>query len=254
MSLSFLLTTMIGAAPLVESPTKPWPSLRGRWAFIQVTAAVSDAPLIGKVTSETRAVGVLDLHQVGARLRLVEHICDLKTSSPTPLVSTKYPKAFVTALSGKKRWAQLVRDRDGGIRFRQPKMWSTQGLRLSNVVREKLPDDAQDPRVYDADGDGEPGLTVRVGGMVSGDVRVVSRGWTALNGRLDGAAQIEGRIRWQTEQRVVGATNGLLGNPPTTVQHPDPARSWFRMVRVSKKTTCENVGEKTGVLLDAPTG
>lgn len=237
-----LMLLALTTADAPDVPSRPdWPRLEGRWAFVQVTAAVTNAPIVGRLTSETRAVGVLDLDQQGPELEMTEEICALRTSSPTPVVHTKYPEAFLSALSGNSRRARLVRDAQGNVLFRQPKTWDAKGMRLDDVASEQLPERGTDPRVFDADGDGQPGLTVRVEGLVNGDVRVVTRGWTVLEGRVGSADRIDGLVRWDAEQQVLEATNPLLSSRPSTAPHPDGSRSWFRMVRVSSDTGCSEV-------------
>lgn len=245
---AFLLSLLLVTGAEASKPS--WPTLEGRWAFVHVTAAVSDAPLIGEVTSETRALGLLDLHQEGPVLALSEHVCDLRTRSPTPFVSTHYPKAFLTALSGNRREARLEAAPEGGYRFVQPKAWDVKGVQLDDPEQDPLPEDGEDPRLEDPDADGHPGLTVRIKGIASGDIRVVSKGWTALEGRVESTERIEGRVAWRTEQRIVSTTNGLLSHQPKPEPHPDPERSWFRMVRVGSDTSCAGALAHTEVLLE----
>jgi hypothetical protein len=180
----------------------------------------------------------LEVDQRGADLLLRERVCDLRTSSPTPLVDTRYPAAFLRAISGGTREARLVR-RDDVVTYVQPKRWEAKGARLGDAASDPLPREPADPRVVDADRDGHPGLTVRIGGLVSGDLRVVSRGWTALRGELVAPGRIEGRVRWRTEQRILQSTNGLLSHQPNPTPHPDPDRSWFRMVRLPDGAGCD---------------
>ena len=226
-----------------EEPQAQWPSLSGLWAFIQVTGAISDAPVIGKVSTKTQALGIIDVSQDKAQLRLSETMCELSTSSPTPLVRTVYPQAFLNALSGNIRRAQLIRE-ENRTRFIQAQAWDAHGTRLTNISTDPLPTLEKDPRVIDEDEDGFPGLTVHITGLVGGKVRVVTKGWTALEGELISNNRIEGYVRWFTEQRILSATNSLLKSPPRTSPDKDPTQSWFRMIRPSSDTTCRDLRAK----------
>lgn len=217
----------------------------GHWAFVHVTTAISDAPLLGKLTTETRAVGLADLERDGAKLQLTETVCSLRTSSPTPFVKTTYPPSFQRAVSGNVRRAR-VEEASGQRWFVLPRAWTAQGARLQDVARDPLPADANDDRLYDADGDGAPGLTVRVDGMVGGEIRVVTRGWTSARVPLRSADLIEGPLAWFTDQSVVDVTNRLLAHQPTTAPHPDTRRSWFRMIRLRAGATCKDLGALPG--------
>lgn len=237
------LVLLLAAHPAVptelRTPVRPgWPELGGTWALVQVTSAVSDAPLIGRVTTETQVWSLLELHQVGSELDLgPERVCSLDTSDPTPFVSTEYPPAFLEAVDGGHRRARLERNENGMLRFVQPGSWKIDGAALA-APEEPLPRTLEDPRLRDPDRDGQPGLTIRVNGIASGDLYVVSRGWTELLGAFRSDGTIRGRVRWRTEQSVVGVTNGILDHQPNPSPHPDPNRSWFALVPVAHDTTC----------------
>lgn len=225
--------------PLVARTPEPseWPRVEGRWAFVQVTAAVSDAPLLGQLTTETRARGLVEVARSGQDLTLRETVCGLETSSPTPFVRTTYPRPFQRAVSGNVRKGRLEREGDR-IWLKLPRAWTTKGADLGR--HDTLPDDPADPRLTDADGDGEPGLTVRIDGLVSGEVRVVTRGWTSARLRV-APDRLEGPLTWSTKQRVLTVSNRLLFHQPTTAPHPDPKRSWFRMLRLPPGSTCRDL-------------
>lgn len=229
----------------VEAPrtSHPWPQLSGRWASIQVSAAVSEVPLLGQLTTETRALSLVEINQDGRDLELTQTVCRLNTSSPTPFVKTMYPAAFRRALSGSARRGRLEK-RGPSTWLVLPRSWEVKGARLQAVTA-PLPEAADDPRVIDADGDGAPGLTVEVVGLVSGLVRVVTRGWTSGSGRLDPGGdrplEISGPIRWWSDQRVVAVTHHLLSHKPKTEPHPDPKRSWFRLRRLPPGATCRDI-------------
>lgn len=237
--LLLLLSAPHATAATSSTKAPNWPALDGKWAFLQVTAAVSDAPLFGEVTSETRALALLEIEQKGPDLRMKERLCELETENPIPTVSTEYPAAFIRALSGATRQAHLERDDEGHLLFVQPRLWKVDGVKTVDVAALKLPTSSEDPSVLDPDSDGHPGLTVRVNGIVSGDVRVVSKGWTSLKAELSDPSRIQGEVRWHTEQRILETTNGLLDHQPNPSPHPDPKRSWFRMVRVEGSAGCE---------------
>ncbi len=235
MNPSFLIALAMSPAP--DAPE--WPDLQGHWAFSQVTTAVSKAPLLGEVTTQTRALGTVRIKQSGEKLDLLETLCTLETSDPSPMVKTRYPDAFIAALSGNRRSARLKTGPDG-FRFVQDKTWTVHGAEILNQG-DALPTDASDPRVRDDDGDGAPGLTVQVSGIVSGQLRVVTRGWTALDARVHEADRVQGRVQWGTEQRVLGVTHWLLDHQPRLRPHPDQDRSHFALVRLPEATTCATV-------------
>lgn len=221
------------------------PRVEGRWARVQVTTALVDLPVLGEREARTLAVTLLDVEQQGGALTLREEVCGVESRDPTEMVRTRYPAAFAKALSGVQRSAHLEHGPQG-LRWVEPKQASVRGASISEA--EPLPKLGTDPRVIDSDGDGQPGLTVEIDGMVSGSVFVVQKGWSALEGQLR-ADRAEGLIRWSSEQVVVGATHRLLQSAPASRPHPDPKKSFFRMRRVPTDATCADIQSRRQTLL-----
>lgn len=224
----------------VQEQTSSWPSMLGRWGFLQVTTAESEVPVVGRLSSETKALAILDVRQNDHTIRTSETVCSLTTSSPVPVIRTTYPDAFIAALSGNIQTAVLKKEGKHTL-FVRPKTWTVQGAQLSDIVKDTLPHNVEDPRLLDPDSDGSPGLTVHISGLVTGDIHVITRGWTKLSGRFVSDAQIEGTVEWHTEQKIISTTNRLLKAPPTIQPHSDPQRSWFRLVRLLPDVTCRNL-------------
>ena len=127
--------------------------------------------------------------------------------------------------------------------FVQPWTTEVRGARLDDPERDPLPTRADDVRVVDQDGDGNPGLTVHVSalGFLRGDVYVVQRVRTRLVGALVSADRIEGLIEWTTEQVTLAATSLLfLGALPS---RPDPIaeHSTFVLVRINPAWECADI-------------
>jgi hypothetical protein len=123
-------------------------------------------------------------------------------------------------------------------------------VELDDPMNETLPESAEDPRVIDQDGDGEPGMTVRVEGIISGDIYVAQRNWKVFCGDLvsgdettgsEDAPRIAGNIRWGMDQRVLGASSGLLNRQTDSVPHPDLARNTFEIVPIDPAWGCDDI-------------
>jgi hypothetical protein len=112
-------------------------------------------------------------------------------------------------------------------------------LRRSN---DPLPSDPDDPRVFDQDGDGNPGVTIRVEGIVSGDMYIVQRSWTRLEGALLGDGSFGGRLFFGNAQVVLDSTSPFLGDPPSS--RPLPNLSWFRIARLPEDADCAKARER----------
>lgn len=226
-----LWTSLIGA----DGPVPAVPQLSGTWAEVQVTTVTVDLPVLGEQRSRTIATVLLRVTQVGTQLHLTEEVCGLETKSTTEAIRTVYPPAFRRALSGWVRRAEL--SALGSWRYREEGALRTVGAKLAEG--EALPSRADDPRVLDADQDGHPGLTVEIEGLVDGQVYVVQRGRTSLQANLQNNDRLEGRLEWDSEERVIGASHRFLENKPDT--RPDFERSFFRRRRVPAEASCQDV-------------
>jgi hypothetical protein len=220
------------------------PSLEGTWARLESTAATAKVPVLGEVESKTTALALFSIERDGSSHRIThQRVCSLETETLGGLVETRYPRAFLEAVSGLTRPIRLTRD-ERGLVYSEPKHARVVGATIDRT--EALPSDAADPRVIDADGDGRPGVTVEVRGPIDGSIWVVHRDLSELRGRFAAEDRIAGEIRWKSEQSILGATHDLLAKPPS--QKPKPGRFWMR--KVPAATTCREVSEQREMLFD----
>lgn len=224
-----------------EGSAEKVPALAGNWAQVQVTSSLVDVPLMGKSEVQTRSIALLHIEQEASALSIREQVCSLETD-PTfgGLVRTEYPQSFVDALSVNSRRADLRWD-NGTWRYAESRSYRFEGARLRAPGTERLPSHPADPRVADPDHDGKPGLTVRVKGLVSGEVYMVQRGWSELKGTLLSPRQIEGQVSWDAETKVLGASKRLLNKDPKSRPHPSEQKSFFKMIRWPGKATCHSL-------------
>lgn len=212
--------------------------LSGQWVLVQKNVTVTDVPVVGEIRSTTRSVVLYDLRHEGEHLRGKGKLCEIDIDSGSTMVSTVLPAAFRRALEPPTLNARLKRE-GAQLRLMQPRTWSVVGARLDDVVKDTLPTSASDPRVFDHDRDGHPGVTVRVEGIVTGDIYVVQRSWSELEGLMRGEEGFKGYVRFGQEQVVLGATKRMLRNP--LAARPDLNRSVFQLKRVEEGATCASV-------------
>lgn len=116
------------------------------------------------------------------------------------------------------------------------------GARLDDPLRDLLPEDPDDPRVTDPDGDGHPGVTVNVRGFVSGQVYLVQRLVRGFRGTSRSDGTLAGTVTGTGDQVVIAASNAILKTFTPKFEHnPDPKRNTFVWVPVAEGTTCETV-------------
>jgi len=160
---------------------------------------------------------------------------------PLGRVRTSLGPAFVSAMP---IWeSRLVADPDGGpggVRIEEHVM--VLGARLEDPGDDELPTEPDDPRVTDPDGDGNPGVSVDVSGMVSGQVYLVQRLVRGLRGTADATGRVTGTVVGTGDQAVIGASNGILRTFTPRFEHnPDPKRNTFVWVPVPPDATCQGI-------------
>lgn len=207
----------------------------GTYVMLQEAVSVTTLPVLRDVVATTRTVALVSLSHHGNRLQGRGKVCDLSIESSSKLIKTTFPPAFSRAIPPLKVDARLAHD-SAGIRFQQAARVVVLGARLKNQERDPLPERASDPRVFDHDLDGFPGITVSVSGFVKGDIYLVQRSTSQLLGRRVGQG-FSGRLIFANEQKVLGASNPLLKRNPGAV--PDLSKSRFRLEQVPGNYDCE---------------
>lgn len=190
-----------------------------------------------------RTTSVL-LHEVyasDAGLTVRTRYCSVE-QAPLGRVRTSLGPAFVAAMPV---WeSSLTVDGESGspgaVRIADHTM--TLGADLEDPENDPLPQDADDPRVVDADEDGHPGVTVDVDGLVSGQVYLVQRLVRGLRGTAGRDGRMTGNVMGTGDQRVIGASSGILRTFTPQFEHnPDPDRNTFIWVPVPDGSTCESI-------------
>ena len=95
--------------------------------------------------------------------------------------------------------------------------------------------DANDPRLFDTDSDGFPGITVGLVGLITGTLRSVQRQATALHGVAVSADRVEGGMAYESDQSVIASDpssiKSLYASSHSSAD-PTACSSTFAMVRV----------------------
>lgn len=215
--------------------------LAGTWAGLKVLSDSATFPLVGALARTTTLVQRLAIEQSGNALTISGTYCAADFDNGLLLATTIDP-AFVRSLAPVTVAASL--DASGTpTRFAQAWSVEVHGVRLDHPETDPLPTSAGDPRVFDQDGDGKPGITVHACafGLITGDVYVVERLRTRLEGQVVSPDRIEGRVEGTVEQVILGASDArFLGS---IVSRPDPISSHSRFVlaRIDPAWACNEI-------------
>jgi hypothetical protein len=216
--------------------------LAGKWAW--KTVASRFEPATGFVSAfYTRTISILlaEQTQTGADVTASVAYCDQYNEDPDALVHVIIPDAYKRIL--KPLTAHGVYD---GDLLRISPIVEVVGAHLTDPATEALPTDPTDPRLFDEDGDGKPGVTIKVQGL--GDAYVTQR--TISQPLLVAVSQdrLEGHFDYTSEQVIVDSL-------PTTIKalagqkaivDPNACASTFTAVRVAAASTCADIAGDAG--------
>lgn len=242
---SFLLVAVLAlglSAPGIGQ--EPPFDLTGTWAVMQVTSDIVVYPFVGQLTRTTTLILLVEMRQAGREVTMFETHCLADIDGGTKMVMTEITDAFLGSLGVVERTASLEPSANEW-RFIEP--WPTQvhGARLADPVNDALPTTSDDPRVFDQDGDGKPGITVPVSifGVISGEVYAVQRLSKLLEGTVVTPDLIRGLITWTNEQVTIGASNSFLKSDAQAEVDPVRERSYFVAIRIAPGTSCDDLKE-----------
>jgi hypothetical protein len=202
-------------------------------------ASHADIPLLGAARSTMVSTSLVHVRATGDGLEQSHRTCDARLEGATSLVRMDMPPRFIAAL-GAHTYPVEVSYEDGGWRYRADLGVEYVGWHPSDAA--PLPTRPDDPGVYDWDGDGLPAATIRLIVPIApdGELYVVQRGHSMLEGRMVTPDRIEGRVHVvRFEQAIVGARPAFLRRAPDVTQ--DPERSRFHLERVALDAGCKDL-------------
>jgi hypothetical protein len=212
----------------------------GRYRLEMVMASISRLPFFGTSKSASRSISLVEIREDGGQLIQSHHVCDFRVLDDSAMIKMVFPDKFVAALAKHTTTIQVEQDGDGW-RYRVDLGIERIGYR-PGPGNSKLPTTADDPSVYDWDGDGKPGATLKLSVplLPDGELYVVQRGHSVLNGRITQPGRIEGAIDVRSfDHRVLGARPGFLNKSPEI--QPDPKESRFSITPVAADSTCDSL-------------
>lgn len=212
--------------------------LEGRYAHFDVVAYENT-----EMKNLIISFGISDLEIRDGELWTSQEFCHADQVTDQP-IQTSISDAATQAILPIATPVQLSEE-DGLLRVRRPPTPTPVGIEMADPANEELPSDPDDPRIVDADGDGNPGITVTVkfSEDSGGDIYLARREIFAYDliesGLGDGA--LVGSVTDSSEQLIIGATNELLLTSAQWDQNPDPAKSPITWTPIAADTDCESL-------------
>ena len=236
----WLLVIYCGLCVKISHGQEDQPLAPGAYRLEMIMASTTRVPLFGTSKSASKSVSLVEIKRDGAALIQTHKACEFRVLEDSKFIKMIFPDKFVAALARHTYPLQVDKDALG---------WSyradlgVERIGYKSIGNEtELPSKIDDPAVYDWEGDGQPAATLKISIplLPDGELYVVQRGHSILNGRIVQTGRVEGNIETRLfEQRVLGAWPGFL-NQSAEVQ-PDPKESRFILSRIADGSSCESL-------------
>ena len=201
----------------------------GIWAFLDVT---SDCEFVLSKGFEvlSYSIGVARFEPIdNYEFKEVRTTCVMKE---TPLLGQEsvYSQSLIDALNPSIVYAMVNGFTEGSTYLQAPvlDLW---GIKLKDPWHDTMPTSKDDPRIFDLDRDGHPGVTIHVGTMC--DVYLVQRSVSYVEGAVVSATHMRANKSSHAEVFRIGATNDLCMTENVDV--PKPAYSYLVLKRIDGK-------------------
>ena len=215
------------------------------------TVASRYVPATGLTTAfytRTDSVLLASVTQTGTDITITAAYCDqVADTDSTALAYVIIPDSYVKSLKPFVGTGTYAMGSAGADVLLVPNIVEVQGATLTNPASDPLPTDPNDPAVIDQDQDGNPGITIKLGGIVSGDLYVVQRQKSDLTGIAVSSDRIEGQYGFTSEQNILASNPTTLKTlaAQTAITDPNLCASTFVMARVQSAWTCTDVNANT---------
>jgi hypothetical protein len=205
-----------------------------------ILASIARLPFFGISKSASRSVSLIEVRSDHTGLLQRHEVCDFHVLQDSAMIKMVFPDKFVAALAKHSYPIQVEKDGQG---WRYRADLGIERIGYKPISGESnLPTKLDDSSVYDWDGDGHPGATLKLSVplLPDGELYVVQRGHSILNGRITGRGRVEGSVEVRSfDHRVLGAWPGFLNRSPEIV--PDPAGSRFTIIPIPQDSVCETL-------------
>lgn len=233
------------------SPQPPG-KLNGTWVQLISTSVLTETVIGDDNESKNVSVRRVEVDHRGDQIWFDTEVCSLEILEESTLTETTIPDAFVESLQPPRREGTYV---DGGLEIAEETQ--LRGVQFEDgvdVKTEPLPTEPDDPRVYDQDGDGNPGLTVEVDAtLAGGEIYVVQRVIDRFESNDVTDDEVFGFVDWSEDQEILDASDSrLLMAEPETRPHPDKEANYFHMLRLGENEAddCDTLAQRRDELFD----
>lgn len=243
-------------SPTPEQTSTPQPTpdpgqtvdLSGVWAAQFITSQTFTTDVADPASTTLTTLARLDITQSeGGAMTTALEICnlDLAPLGDTPTIIT-WPEATVQTVQVMGASATVDTEYEGAS-FNGNVVVLVAWNPDADAATEAIPVDANDPRVFDADGDGEVGSTLLVDSTIDGEVYGVARTVVDLTGKVQNQDFVGGSSSTVLELNILDASSGFLEIDISAVQDSE-VPSDFALVRMDGNPTCSDIVAGAGTI------
>jgi len=212
--------------------------LSGTWVARFTEAQVTSAQFVGVMHTQYISHVLLTITQNGTDVVADGRYCDRALANPSNLASAVIPDAWAHTETPVHRTGSFTVGLDGAPIFALAEYTEIIGAVLADPG-DPLPTLIDDTRIIDQDGDGKPGITIVLTGVMTGSLYSVQRQVTSAVSIAIAADRVEGALTFTSEQNVLGSDPSTLAGiyaAGKTSNDPEPCNSTFVMVKIANAT------------------
>lgn len=218
--------------------------LLGRWAHYDVVAYQE-----GDMKTLIVSYGIDDFAEVDGEIIDTTQFCfsEQRTNQPIEI----FLSDAATQAIEPPPTPVMVDVVDDVLRIRRAATPTPVGIRLDDPANEPLPDDPDDPRIVDDDGDGRPGITVtiQVGEDLTGELYIARREIFAYEAFLVEQDTLSGVVTDDSEQLIIGVSDPVFaGSGADWEQNPDLSKSPIILKRIAEDWDCDRLAAERDML------
>ena len=224
--------TTAGGAFLDEDLETVKNRLVGHYAHYDVVA-YEDTTTRTTMRTFVISYGFTDFYLEDGKLMQSDRFVHAEQKLSRKNATSEFNEKSVQAIKPRVQEVELSKREDGWHMHRPP---TPSLLGIKGDPLQPLSTDPNDPNLTDPDGDGNPGVTVKlsVGKYFSGEIYLTRREIFSNYLMLNKDGSLTGHVVDKSEQFVVGASKKILNQPSNSVQHPDMGLSPLLLVPVDK--------------------
>jgi len=199
----------------------------------------------------TVSYGFTDFVIEAGTLIQIDRFCHAEQKLNQKNVTVTFSDAATRAIEPRVREVELRIENGQWVLIRPP---TPTLLGITGDPSLPLSSDPDDPDIIDADGDGNPGVTVRLrmGSLFEGELSITRREIYRDRLTLGADGNLYRSVGDTSEQFVVGASRRGPAQQSNPVQNPDPGMNPIILVRVSDELdTCEELMQNRDRLFPA---